>query len=308
MEQGRIRQDAGTNTVPRHSRLKKSHFTNHAPHSHNARMTETHRRIAETLGGINRDRFDAVLFDLDGVLTSTAAIHADAWKRMFDDYLRGRGAKNDGPFRPFEIATDYKLYVDGRPRYEGVRTFLESRGIRLPQGTPASPPTEESVCGLGNVKDQMVQRAIEEGRVQSFPSSIEFLHEMRRRGLRTAVVTSSRNCTPVLHAAGIDGLFDAQVDGLTIEREHLRGKPAPDSFLKAAEWLGVPPARAIVVEDAIPGVEAGRAGGFGLVIGIDREGHRDALARHGADIVVNDLSEFLSAGGAAAPNQSSPRA
>lgn len=245
---------------------------------------------------ITPDQFDAILFDLDGVLTSTADIHAAAWKTMFDDYLRRRAESGGGggePFRAFEIATDYKRYVDGRPRYEGVRTFLESRGIRLPQGTPASPAGEESVCGLGNTKDQMVQRAIEEGRVKSYPGSIAFARRIRADGLKTAVVTSSRNCTAVLKAAGIDDLFDTQVDGLTIEQENLRGKPAPDGFLRAAERLGVPPARAVVVEDALPGVEAGRAGNFGLVIGVDREGHGDALRRHGADVVVGDLGELL---------------
>jgi beta-phosphoglucomutase family hydrolase len=240
-----------------------------------------------------RDRFDAVLFDLDGVLTSTAEIHASAWKRMFDDYLRRRAAERTEPFRPFEIETDYRQFVDGRPRYEGVRTFLDSRGIKLPQGTPDSPPGEESVCGLGNVKDALVQEAIDAGKVRSFPGSIEFARRIKRDGLKTAVVTSSRNCTPVLKAAGIADLFEVQVDGLTIEREHLRGKPASDSFLKAAERLGVQPSRAVVVEDAIAGVQAGRAGRFGLVIGVDRHGDADSLRRGGADIVVSDLSELL---------------
>ena len=242
---------------------------------------------------VTRDNFDAVLFDLDGVLTSTAAIHAAAWKTMFDDYLRRRAAERGDAFRPFDIASDYVRYVDGRPRYEGVQQFLESRNIHLPRGTPASPPGEESVCGLGNVKDQMVQEAIAAGKVQSFPSSVEFARLVRRRGLRTAVVTSSRNCTAVLRAAGMTDLFEAQVDGNTIEQEGLRGKPAPDSFLRAAERLGVQPKRAVVVEDAIAGVEAGRAGGFGLVIGIDRHGEGDALRRHGADVVVTDLAELL---------------
>jgi beta-phosphoglucomutase family hydrolase len=242
---------------------------------------------------ITRAHFDAVLFDLDGVLTSTAGIHASAWKRMFDDYLRKRAEARGEAFRPFDVATDYIRYVDGRPRYEGVQKFLESRGIRLPRGTPASPPEEESVCGLGNVKDQMVQQAIAAGKVQSFPSSVEFARLVRDRGLRTAVVTSSRNCTAVLRAAGMTGLFEAQVDGNTIEEQGLRGKPAPDSFLRAAELLGVEPKRAVVVEDAIAGVEAGKAGGFGLVIGIDRHGDGDALRRHGADVVVTDLAALL---------------
>jgi beta-phosphoglucomutase family hydrolase len=233
------------------------------------------------------------LFDLDGVLTSTAEIHASAWKRMFDEYLRRRADARGEPFRPFDIASDYRLYVDGRPRYEGVRQFLDSRGIKLPKGTPDSPPDEESVCGLGNRKDTLVHEAIDAGRVQSFPGSIEFARLVRRQGMKTAVVTSSRNCTVVLKAAGIDDLFDTQVDGRTIEDEGLPGKPAPDSFLRAAERLGVAPARAVVIEDAIAGVQAGRDGKFGLVVGVDRHGDADALCRNGAHVVVNDLSELI---------------
>jgi len=240
-------------------------------------------------------RFDAVLFDLDGVLTSTADIHAAAWKRMFDDYLERRAEQQGETFRPFDIATDYKLYVDGRPRYEGVQTFLESRGIRLPRGSPASPAGEETVCGLGNQKDQMVQAAIDAGKVRSFPGSIAFARKVRATGIHAAVVTSSRNCDAVLRAAGIDDLFEVRVDGRTIEDEGLRGKPAPDSFLKAAKRLGVEPGRSVVVEDAIAGVQSGRAGGFALVIGIDRHGDGDALRQNGADVVVNDLAELLAA-------------
>jgi beta-phosphoglucomutase family hydrolase len=239
---------------------------------------------------ITRENYDAVLFDLDGVLTSTAAIHADAWKQMFDGYLARRAKERGEPFREFDIQSDYRHYVDGRPRYDGVQQFLESRGIRLPRGTPASPDSEESVCGLGNLKDKLVHKAIEAGRVESFPGSVRFLRLVRGRGLKTAVVTSSRNCTLVLRAAGIDGLFDTQVDGRTIEDEHLRGKPAPDSFLVAAARLGVQPSRAVVVEDAISGVQAGRDGRFGLVIGVDRHGDADALCRNGADVVVTDLA------------------
>ena len=242
---------------------------------------------------ITRERYDAVLFDLDGVLTSTAAIHADAWKRMFDRYLSRRSKERGEPFREFDIVSDYRLYVDGRPRYDGVQQFLESRGIHLPRGTPDSPDTEESVCGLGNLKDKLVHQAIEAGRVESFPGSVQFLRLVRERGLKTAVVTSSRNCTLVLQAARIDGMFDTQVDGRTIEDEHLRGKPAPDSFLRAAERLGVPPARSVVVEDAISGVQAGRDGNFALVIGVDRHGDPDALCRNGAHVVVSDLAELL---------------
>lgn len=242
---------------------------------------------------VDREHFEAVLFDLDGVLTSTAEIHASAWKRMFDDYLRRRAGRRGEPFRPFDVGSDYRLYVDGRPRYEGVRQFLESRGIELPQGTPASPDDEESVCGLGNRKDRLVHEAIEAGQVRPFQGSLEFVRLARRRGLKTAVVTSSRNCTLVLRAAGMDGLFDTQVDGRTIEDEHLRGKPAPDSFLVAAHRLGVTPARAVVVEDAIAGVQAGRDGHFGLVIGVDRHDDADALRRNGAHVVVKDLADLM---------------
>jgi len=244
---------------------------------------------------LTRQRYDAVLFDLDGVLTSTAAIHAEAWKQMFDAYLSRRADDCGEAFRPFDIETDYRLYVDGRPRYEGVQQFLASRGISLPRGTPQSPDDEESVCGLGNFKDRLVHRQIEAGRVESFPGSVEFLRKVRGKGFRTAVVTSSRNCTLVLNAAGIEGLFDTQVDGRTIEDEHLAGKPAPDSFLLAARRLGASPERAVVVEDAISGVQAGRDGQFGLVIGVDRHGDADALCRNGAHVVVSDLSELIHA-------------
>lgn len=239
---------------------------------------------------VTRARFDAVLFDLDGVLTSTAAIHADAWKRMFDAFL----AERDGPqFRPFDIDQDYKRYVDGKPRYDGVRSFLAARGIKLPDGKPDSPPGDDTVCALGNRKDAMVQTAIDAGKVEAFEGSITWARRLKQAGFQLAVVSSSRNCAQVLRAAGIDGLFSARVDGETLITMNLPGKPAPDSFLKAAEQLGVPPVRAVVVEDAIPGVEAGRDGKFGLVIGIDREGHGAALRAHGADLVVRDLDELL---------------
>jgi len=236
---------------------------------------------------VTRDRFDAVLFDLDGVLTSTAAIHADAWKAMFDAYLLPRGE------RPFDIETDYKKYVDGRPRYEGVRTFLESRGIELPLGESSEEPNDRTISGLGNKKDAMVKQAIAEGRVQPFAGSIRWIDQLRRDGFKLGVVSSSRNAEPVLKAAKMDHLFSVRVDGATLAEENIRGKPAPDSFLKAAEHLGATPKRSVVVEDAISGVEAGRAGNFGLVIGVDREGHGDALRQHGADIVVTDLGELV---------------
>jgi len=242
---------------------------------------------------ITQDQFDAVLFDLDGVLTSTASIHARCWKTMFDDFLGRRAAEGREPFRPFDIETDYKLHVDGKLRYEGVRTFLASRNISLPEGTPENPPTADTVCGLGNRKDELVKVAINQGEVAAYPGSVALVRRLRDQGIRTAVVSSSNNCEQVLRAAGILELFDARVDGLVASHLHLPGKPAPDTFLKAAQMLGVPPARAVVVEDAIAGVQAGRAGGFGLVIGVDRGGSRDALRGHGADVVVTDLRELL---------------
>jgi beta-phosphoglucomutase family hydrolase len=239
------------------------------------------------------DRFDAVLFDLDGVLTSTARIHSRCWKAMFDDFLGRRAADRKEPFRAFDIATDYKLYVDGKPRYEGVRSFLASRNISLPEGTSADPPTAVTVCGLGNRKDELVKAAIDRGEVEAYPGSVALVRRVREQGIRTAVVSSSNNCRDVLQAAGIESLFDARVDGLVSTEFHLPGKPAPDTFLKAAQMLGVSPARAVVVEDALAGVQSGRAGGFGLVIGVDRGGSREALRAHGADVVVTDLGELL---------------
>jgi beta-phosphoglucomutase family hydrolase len=242
---------------------------------------------------ISREQFDAVLFDLDGVLTSTAKIHLSCWKTMFDDFLARRARERNEPLRPFDSA-DYKLYVDGKLRYEGVRAFLASRNITLPQGTPADPPTADTVCGLGNRKDVLVKAAIDDGKVESYPGSVDFVRQIRAQGIRTAVVSSSNNCEQVLRAVNLLDQFEVRVDGLVASELHLQGKPAPDTFLKAAEMLGVTPARAVVVEDAIAGVQAGRAGGFGLVVGVDRGGSRDALRTNGAGVVVTDLGELLS--------------
>jgi beta-phosphoglucomutase family hydrolase len=242
---------------------------------------------------ITPGHFDAVLFDLDGVLTSTAKIHSRCWKTMFDDFLSRRAAEGKEPFRPFDLETDYKLYVDGRPRYEGVRSFLASRNISLSEGTPKDLPTADTVCGLGNCKDALVKAAIDRGEVEPYPGSVALVRWLREQGIRTAVVSSSNNCEEVLRAAGILDLFETRVDGLVAGELHLQGKPAPDTFLKAAQMLGVSPARAVVVEDALAGVQAGRAGGFGLVVGVDREGGGDALRAHGADVVVTDLAELL---------------
>ena len=243
--------------------------------------------------GITPERFDAVLFDLDGVLTATAKVHAASWKQMFDTFLHQRAAETDTPFQPFVIATDYVRYVDGKPRYEGVRSFLESRGIDLPPGDPEEPPNAETICGLGNRKNELTNKILAAEGVEVYEGSLALLHQLRHAGIKTAVVSSSKNCQAVLAAAGITALFDVRVDGEVAAHLHLPGKPAPDTFLHASELLGVDPARAVVVEDALSGVQAGRAGGFGLVIGIDRHGEAAALKEHGADVVLNDLADLL---------------
>jgi beta-phosphoglucomutase family hydrolase len=242
---------------------------------------------------ITPDRFDAVLFDLDGVLTSTAKIHGKCWKTMFDDFLLLRAAEKKGPFQPFDIDADYKRYVDGKLRYEGVRSFLASRSIALAEGTPQGPPTADTVCGLGNRKDELVKAEIDQGKVESYPCSVALVRRLREQGLSTAVVSSGNNCEQVLRAAGILDLFEVRVDGLVASELGLPGKPAPDTFVEAARILGVSPARAVVVEDALAGVQAGRAGSFGLIVGVDREGHGEALLTAGADLVVADLEELL---------------
>ncbi len=207
---------------------------------------------------ITRDQYDAVLLDLDGVITDTANIHAACWKQMFDAYLQQRAAERGEPFRPFEIATDYRLYVDGKPRFDGVRDFLTSRGIQLPEGSPDDPPQAETVGGLGNRKNDLVNTVIDEGGVEPYEGSVKLIHQLRQQGFKIAVVTSSQNCEAVLKAAKLDACFEVRVDGNTIRAQHLAGKPAPDTFLTAAQRLGVAPTRAVVVEDAIAGVQAGR--------------------------------------------------
>jgi beta-phosphoglucomutase family hydrolase len=237
--------------------------------------------------------FDAVLFDLDGVLTSTAKIHAACWKSMFDDFLKERADTGGEPFAPFDIEDDYKAHVDGKPRYEGVRSFLEARSITLPDGSPADDPVTESVCGLGNRKDELVKEAIAAGEVEAYPGSVALLRELRERKMLMAVVSSSNNCEEVLEAAGIADFFAARVDGIVATEKGLHGKPAPDTFLHAAHVLGASPDKAVVVEDALAGVEAGRAGGFGLVVGVDRSDVGALLRQHGADLVVTDLAELI---------------
>jgi beta-phosphoglucomutase family hydrolase len=243
---------------------------------------------------LSADRFDAALFDLDGVITDTAAVHARAWKTMFDTYLRQRAEATGDAFEPFTIAGDYRAYVDGKPRYDGVRSFLRSRGIDLPEGTRADPADAETVCGLGNRKNELVNRLLDDEGVVVYEGSVRLLHQLRDDGVRLGVVSSSRNCAAVLTTAGLLDMFEARVDGVVAAERGLPGKPAPDTFLSAAHDLGASPERAVVVEDAISGVQAGRAGGFGLVIGVDRDGDPDALRRNGADVVVTDLGDLVS--------------
>ena len=242
---------------------------------------------------ITRDRYDAVLFDLDGVITNTAKMHAACWKQMFDEYLQKRAGERGEQFCPFELATDYRLHVDGKPRFDGVRDFLTARGIQLPEGSPDDAPQAETVCGLGNRKNELVNKVIEEVGVEPYEGTVKLIHQLRDQGFKIAVVTSSQNCEAVLKAAKLDAFFEVRVDGNTIHAQQLAGKPAPDTFLTAAQQLGVDPKRAVVVEDAISGVEAGRNGNFGLVIGVARKGNAEELRQHGAHLVVNDLGELV---------------
>ncbi|GAA2810308.1 beta-phosphoglucomutase family hydrolase [Kitasatospora paracochleata] len=239
------------------------------------------------------DHIRAFLFDLDGVLTQTAKVHAAAWKDMFDTFLRAEAARDGEEFVPFDPVVDYDTYVDGRPRLDGTREFLASRGIDLPEGSAQDPPGSRTVNGLSSAKNDTVLRMIREQGVQPYPGSVEYLHRLRVLGLPRAVVSSSANCRDVLRAAGIDGLFEVVVDGLVARRDHLAGKPAPDTYLAAAKALGTPPEHAAVFEDALAGVASGRAGGFGTVVGLDRTGQADELRAHGADIVVADLADLI---------------
>jgi beta-phosphoglucomutase family hydrolase len=235
----------------------------------------------------------ACLFDLDGVLTETARIHAEAWKAIFDAYLEERAAADGKRFKPFDKVSDYDEYVDGKPRADGVRSFLASRHLEIPEGGDADPPDGDTVHGLGKRKDKLFLDLIHRDGVTPYKGSVRYLHAAREAGLRTAVVSSSRNCSDVLRAAKLDGLFDGQVDGKVAEAEHLKGKPAPDTYLRAARMLGARASEAAVYEDALAGVEAGRAGGFALVVGVDRTGQAAALRAHGADVVVHDLAELM---------------
>lgn len=239
------------------------------------------------------DGVKACLFDLDGVITQTATVHAGAWKEMFDSYLRERSEATGEPFVPFDIETDYTQYVDGKQRADGTRSFLLSRGIELPEGGPDDDPSAPTVNGLGNRKNDAVHRRIREDGVEVYDGSVRYLHAARAAGLRIAVVSSSANTQEVLRVTGLEELFDGRVDGAVARERGLPGKPAPDMFLAGAAEVGVQPTEAVVFEDALAGVEAGAAGGFALVIGVDRVGQAEALREHGADIVVQDLADLM---------------
>lgn len=237
----------------------------------------------------------AVLFDLDGVLTDTASVHRKAWKTMFDEFLRNRAARSGEPFRPFDIDADYLAYVDGKKREDGVRSFLSSRAIELPEGGPTDEPAAETVHGLGSRKNALFHRTVRADGVKVFEGSRRYLEAAADAGLGRAVVSSSANTREVLEVTGLDKFVQHRVDGVTMREENIVGKPAPDSFLRAAQLLGVKPEEAAVFEDALAGVAAGRAGNFGVVIGVDRVGQSDALLANGADVVVTDLAELISA-------------
>jgi trehalose 6-phosphate phosphatase len=244
---------------------------------------------------IDLKELDGVVFDMDGVITDTAITHARAWKRLFDEYLQKHAAEHGEQFRPFDIDADYRLYVDGKPRYDGVHSFLDSRGISLPYGDPSDSPDRDSICGLGNRKNGYFNQQLENEGVRTYESSVAFIKLLKKNGKKTAIISASRNAEAVLQAGGVRELFDVKVDGVVSDELGLKGKPDPAIFLEAASQLGILPERAAVVEDALAGVQAGQRGKFKLVIGVDRTGHADDLKNQGADVVVNDLGELLPA-------------
>ena len=239
------------------------------------------------------EQITACLFDLDGVLTDTASVHTRAWKAMFDDFLRKRADTTGEEFVPFDQGADYQRYVDGKRREDGVRSFLASRNIELPDGGPDDPPDAETVHGLGNRKNEMFHETVRKDGVKVFEGSRTYLEAVSKAKMRVAVVSSSANTREVLEVTGLAQYVEHRVDGVTMREENIKGKPAPDSFLRAAELLGVEPANAVVFEDALAGVTAGRAGHFGYVVGVDRVGQADELRRDGADVVVTDLADLL---------------
>ncbi|MGV8074159.1 MAG: trehalose-phosphatase [Syntrophobacteraceae bacterium] len=255
-------------------------------------LTEDGMNRREGVSLTDKTAFDGVIFDLDGVVTRTARVHAAAWKRLFDEYLKGRAPSPGEDLHPFDENGDYRRHVDGKPRSNGIQSFLASRGIHLPHGDPEDAPDRETVCGLGNRKNRYFHQELRERGVEVFETTIRLIQSIRNLGFKTAIVSSSKNCRAVVKAASIGDLFDVIVDGVDAERLDLPGKPAPDLFLEAARRLRIEPSRAMVVEDAVSGVEAGRNGDFGCVVGVDRADHADLLRAHGADVVVKDLQEI----------------
>ncbi len=236
---------------------------------------------------------EAAVFDLDGVVTFTARVHAAAWKELFDEYLRSRAQRFGEPFRPFDADADYRAYVDGRARYDGISAFLAARGIHVPYGSPSDPPDRETICGLANRKNELFLRKTAEMGVEVDDAAVRFIRELRDRHVRVGLASSSKNAVPILDRVRLLDLFEQIVDGIVSERLHLAGKPRPDIFLKCLELLGGrEPQRAMVVEDAISGVQAGRNGGFGLVLGVDHVGEAEALRQHGANWVITDFNEI----------------
>jgi beta-phosphoglucomutase family hydrolase len=247
----------------------------------------------KAIGPQHLAEYGAVLSDLDGVITKTARLHAAAWKRLFDAYFAHVAVQTGTTFTPFDLEDDYRLHLDGKPRHDGVRDFLKSRGLSLPLGDPSDNADRETLYGMGNRKDTYFEAALRETGVDIYPGTVEFLRMAKHAGLKLAVVSSSHHCAEILEAVGLTPLFDVRIDGRDIDRLRLPGKPAPHAFWEAARRLAVDPHRAIVIEDALAGVQAGHAGGFGLVIGVDRRHQADALREQGADVVVEDLSELL---------------
>ncbi len=256
---------------------------------------KAHAIEAELQNGKNifsKSTYDAVLFDLDGVITTTEKIHSACWKKTFDEFLRAWATERGGNFIPFSETADYLEHVDGKPRYEGVRCFLLSRGIKLPEGNRSSPPGELSVFGLGNRKNQLFKETLGKDSPGVYETSVALARHLKEAGFRLAVVSSSRNCRAVMKATEIENLFEVTVDGVTAAEKNLRGKPEPDTFIEAASALGSEPQRSIVIEDAAAGVAAGARGGFGLVIGVARKRNEKELLSNGADVVVSDLGEL----------------
>ncbi|MGO9929720.1 MAG: beta-phosphoglucomutase family hydrolase [Mycobacterium sp.] len=257
-----------------------------------ARLLRRYPRVRCTVLGLP-EKVRACLFDLDGVLTDTASVHTKAWKVMFDAFLSDRAKRTGEKFVPFDAAADYRTYVDGKKREDGVRSFLSSRGIDLPDGSPDDPDSADTIYGLGNRKNEMFQKILHDDGVEVFEGSRRYLEAVSAAGLGIAVVSASANTPEVLKITGLDRFVQQRVDGITLREEHIPGKPAPDSFLRGAQLLGVSPDAAAVFEDALSGVAAGRAGNFGFVVGVDRVGQAEDLRRNGADVVVTDLADLL---------------